>query len=170
VGCGVNVISLCVLCAQGTGASLLCLLCVTERDDYVTINWENIEAGNVSVLSHITNTIKMHQFPVHTEHTKILHSLHTPLYTIYGIQGRVSKVLVLQKRFWTQSATALPIHFNYINKLQILYLSVIPPSNQSAPHTHLHHTDSPICLVTITISPILQHITLHNTLPDKACI
>ena len=36
----------------------------TERDDYVTINWQNIERGNVSV-SHITNTIKMHQFPVH---------------------------------------------------------------------------------------------------------
>ena len=66
--------------------------------------------------------------------------------------------------------TQIDIHFNYINKLSPLHLTVIPRSHKQAPHTHLHHANSPICLVTITISPISQHITSHNTFPHKAAI
>jgi hypothetical protein len=40
----------------------------TERDDYVIINWQNIQSGNVNVFT-CKNTINLHQFPVHTEHT-----------------------------------------------------------------------------------------------------
>jgi len=41
------------------------------------------------------------------------------------------------------------------------YSSIKPVST-----TQLHHVDSAICLVTITISPILAHIGLHNTLQN----
>jgi len=109
------------------------------------------------VFSHITNIIKMHQFPVHK-----LHSLHTPVTIMYSSNGCSSNVLVLQKIFWMQFVPKFP--FILLNPYSyFLCLSVIPPPNQSALYTHQHHANSPIFLVTITISPILQHITLHNT-------
>jgi len=36
----------------------------TDRDDYVTINWGNIEPGNVSLFTHNKHN-RVHQFPVH---------------------------------------------------------------------------------------------------------
>jgi len=32
-----------------------------------------------------------------------------------------------------------------------------------ASRIHPHHSDPPICLIHITISPVLEHIWLHNT-------
>jgi len=81
---------------------------------------------------------------------------------MYSSNGCSSNVLVLQKIFWMQFVPKFP--FILLNQyIYFLYLRVIPPSNQSAPRTHLHHADSPIFLVTIAISRILEHITLHST-------
>ena len=59
--------------------------------------------------------------------------------------------------------------FNQINKINFLYLSFIPPSNQQAPLTQ-HHVHSHI-YYTLTISLILEHITLliilHITLHKR---
>ena len=73
----------------------------TDRDNYVIINWENIQE-EMSVFPHVTNIINMHQFPVHTEHAKISHSLHTTNTIMYSSIGCSSYVLLLQKRFWTK--------------------------------------------------------------------
>jgi hypothetical protein len=47
----------------------------TERDDFVTILWQNIQPGNVSVFTH-KNLIQLHQFPVHKYITLTPHHCH----------------------------------------------------------------------------------------------
>ena len=70
-----------------------------------------------SVFAH--DIINMHQFPVHTEHTKISHSLHTTVTIMYSSNGCSSKVLVLQKIFFTHFRPEFPailvksINFNF---------------------------------------------------------
>ena len=63
----------------------------------------------MSVFAHKTNIINKHQFPVHTENTTILHSLHTTVTIMYSSNGCTSNVLVLQKIFWMQFGTAITI-------------------------------------------------------------
>jgi len=61
----------------------------------------------MSVFPH--DIINMHQFPVHTEHTKISHSLHTANTIMYSSNGCSRNVLVLQKRICTQFGPAFTI-------------------------------------------------------------
>jgi len=64
--------------------------------------------------THITNIINMHQFPVHTEHTKISHSLNTTATIMCSSNVCSSNVLLLQKRFWMQFERAFTICPSYI--------------------------------------------------------
>ena len=58
----------------------------------------------------------MHQFPVHTEHTKISHTLHITV-TIYVQQQWLSKQRAgIAEKILDTISTRIPIHFNYINK------------------------------------------------------
>ena len=109
----------------------------------------------MSVFAHITHILNMHQFPVHTEHTK--YYIHcTPMSLLckaaMAVQATSWYCRKVLDTIWNQ----IRIQFNYINKIQFLLSSFIPPWNQSALRTQPHHFDSPICLVTITISPILK--------------
>jgi hypothetical protein len=70
-----------------------------DRDDYVTINWQNIEPGNVSVFTY-KNAVKMHQFPVHTIK---MHQF--PVHTIKMNQFPVHTIKMHQ----------FPVHTEYIN-------------------------------------------------------
>ena len=88
--------------------------CATDRDNYVTINWDNIQAGNLSVCTHNKQKKNKHQAPVHTEHTKILHSLHSTVTIMYSSNGCTSNVLVLQKIFWMQFGHVFPVIHSYI--------------------------------------------------------
>jgi len=86
------------------------------------------------VFAHITNIMNMQQFPVHTEHTNILHSLHTSFIITYSNNGHSSYVLMLQKRLWTQFEPKVPFTFiksmNFNFYIQVLFLH----------QTSKHHT------------------------------
>jgi len=126
----------------------------------------------MSVFAHITNNINMHQFPVHTEHTKISHSLHTTVTIMYSSNGCSTNVLVLQKRFWTQFGTELTVILNTSISLNLSNNnSSLNPV--STPHTFSSRRfyNMPCNNYGISyISRILQHITLHKTFPDTTAI
>jgi len=67
------------------------------------------------VFAHVTNIINMHQFPVHIEHTKILHSLHTTVTIMYSSNGCSSNLLVLEAIFLTKFGTPYVIFTEYVS-------------------------------------------------------
>jgi len=135
----------------------------------VTINWQNIQKGNISVL---TNNTHNKDAPVpcaqitHKDITFTAHPSHYYVQQQWLFKQRAGIVEKILDTIWTR----IDFHFNYINKHPPFHLTVIPPSHKQATLTNPHHANSPIYLVTITISPILQHITLHNTFHNKAAI
>ena len=126
----------------------------------------------MSVFAHITKIINMHQFPVHTERTNILHSLHTTVTIMYSSNGCTSKVLVLQKIFWTNFGTEFTailntsINFNLSNNNSSLNPVRTPHTFTSRRFYNMPCNNYGNSYV----SRILQHITLHKTFPDTAAI
>jgi len=101
----------------------------TDRDNYVTINWDNIEPGNVTVCTHNTQT-KYSPVPcAHRTHKDIT-------FTAYHCHYYVQQQWLFKQRADTAEnilnaiSTRIQNHFNYINKLQFILLNFIPPSNQ----------------------------------------
>ena len=109
----------------------------------------------------------MHQFPVHTEHTKKSHSLHTTVTIMKSSNGCSSKVLVLQKRFWKQFGPAFTI--NLITSIFFnLFKSHTCTKPLSTPHTttsfryrnKLYKNNDITYIATYLIT---QYITHQNT-------
>ena len=118
----------------------------------------------MSVFVHITNIINMYQFPVHTEHTKILHSLHTTVTIMYSSNGCSTNVLVLQQRVLTQFGPAFTIILITSIKFHLSkYLSSIKPV--STPHTttsrRFSNMPSKNNISYIGTHHITQYITQH---------
>ena len=65
-----------------------------------TTTWQSTGVTSNQVMSVFAHIINKHQFPVHTENTTILHSLHTTVTIMYSSNGCSTNVLVLQNRFW----------------------------------------------------------------------
>jgi len=113
----------------------------------------------ISVFAQITNIIIMHQFPVHTEHTKISHSLHTTVTIMYSSNGCSTKLLVLQKRSLTQFDPAFP--FIFITSINVnLSKNHSPIKTVSTPH----NSTSRQCCVTVCL---LARLRLQLLLPRR---
>ena len=135
----------------------------TDRDDYVIINWENIQPGNVSLFTHNKHNRVAPVSCAQKTHKNITFTAHPSHYYVqqhWLFKQRAGVVENILDKIWTR----IDIPFNYINKHPPLYLTVIPPSHKQATLTHPHHANSPICLVTITISPNCNtsHHTIHS--------
>jgi hypothetical protein len=124
------------------------------------------------MFAHITNIINMHQFPVYTENTKILHSLLTTVSIMYNSNGCTSNVLVLQNIFWTQFGTEFAVilntsmNFNLSNNNSSLNPVSTPQTFISRRFYNIPCNNYGIS----NFSCILEHITLHKTFPDTAAI
>jgi len=110
----------------------------TDRDKYVIIHWNNIEPGKVSVCTH-NKLYKYAPVPcAHRTHKDITFTAHHCHYYVQlqwlfrQRSGIAEKIL---DTIWNQ----IPINFNYINKIQFLHLTVIPPSNNKH-HAHNYIT------------------------------
>jgi hypothetical protein len=83
----------------------------TERDDYVTINWENIEAGNVSVFTHNKHN-KHAPLPcaqiTHKDITFTPHPSHYYVQQQWLFKQRACIAENILDKIWTR----IPIHFN----------------------------------------------------------
>jgi len=110
----------------------------TDRDNYVIINWQNIESGNVSVFTYNKNT-KYAPVPcAHRTHKDITFIPHHCHYYVQE-QWLFKQLAGITEKNLDAISTRIPISFHYINKLQSLHLSFIPPPNQKAPRTQLNH-------------------------------
>jgi hypothetical protein len=87
----------------------------TERDDYVIINWQNIQSGNFSVFTH-----KKHNKDAPVSCAQITHTYitFTPHHCHYYVQQqwlfkqRAGIAEMILDKFWTRNS----IHLNYPNK------------------------------------------------------
>jgi hypothetical protein len=88
----------------------------TERDDFVTILWENIEPGNVSVFKRIK-----HNKDAPVPCTQISHKYITltPHHCHYYVQQQwlFKQRAGIAENVLHTICNRIPIHFNYINKL-----------------------------------------------------
>jgi hypothetical protein len=100
----------------------------------VTINWENIEAGKASVFTHNKHN-KYAPVPcaqiTHKDITFTPHPCHYYVQQQWLFKQRASIAENILDTIWTP----ITIHFNYINKLPFLHLTVIPPTKLTSP-TH----------------------------------
>jgi len=71
----------------------------------------------MSVFSNRANIINMHQFRVHTEHTKISDSIYTSVFNTHSGNGSSSNLLILWKIFQKQFQPEFP--FILIKSLNI---------------------------------------------------
>jgi len=133
-----------------------------DRDNYVTINWQNILPGNVSVCTHNTQTKYAPVPSAHRTHKDITFTAHHCHYYVQ-LQWLFEQRAGMAEKILDTSWTRIHNYFNCIIKLSI-NCRIIPPSSQSAPRIYLLHADGEICFVTITIYPILEYIRLHNSL------
>jgi hypothetical protein len=87
----------------------------TERDDYVRINWNNIEPGNVSVFTHNKQS-KDAPVPcaqiTHKDITFTPHPCHYCVQHQWLFKQSASIAENILDTIWTR----IPINFNYINK------------------------------------------------------
>jgi len=103
-----------------------------DRDNYVTINWQNIQPGNVSVCTHNKHN-KYAPVPcAHRTHKDITFTAHQCHYYVlkqWLFRQRAGIAEKILDTIWNQ----IPINFNYINKILSLHLTVIPLSNNKHP-------------------------------------
>jgi hypothetical protein len=88
----------------------------TERDNYVTINWENIQQGNVSVFTHNKHNKDAPVPSAQVTHKDITFTPH-PSHCYVQQQWLFKQRACIAEKILDTIWTRIPIHFNYINKL-----------------------------------------------------